>query len=180
MYRILPLFVIFFSLGPFLIAVGNLTDKKVKNELIAVQDSKSKKKNIKEKIVEKKIEEHQNNSELSSNNILVESITNNRNVTSDPIVLLEKKLKKDFDSDKKITNDKIIVQFGAFSKLSSAKNQMIKIEKSISKVFEKFNLNILEDEKNLFKLIYKTNNLKNANEICRYSKSKNIACYVKK
>ena len=82
---------------------------------------------------------------------------------------------------KKLEDNSLKIQFGAFSKLKNAETQKIKILSLLSTKFPNFErkFGILE-ENNLFKLIYTADNISSSEVICDYSKSVKLNCLILK
>ncbi len=172
MYRLFPIFVIFFVLSFVISFVGYLTPIKYQNSSVFVQQ--------KTILEEKKITE-----ERESNYKINEMIEN-----SDLVKINEKKekIKKSKILENNLIDNKtnseiksfFIIQFGAFSEKTSAIRSMEKINEAIRQKYTNFDIVLLFDEKkNIYRLIFKVEEEKNAKQICKYSKNLKFDCYVK-
>ena len=178
MYKLSSLFFLFFSLGLFFLAVGNLTDKNDNNiEDISPSDLEKKYKtsNALDSKVHLKKEKDLNIDKNQHN--LKEEQKSGQN--------LDKQLEKRKISQEKLkandTKDMTFIQFGAFSEKKNAENIKEEIEPKIKNKFKEFKLKVISDEGgNIHKLIFKVKEINKAKEICNYSKVINIDCYVKK
>lgn len=100
-------------------------------------------------------------------------------------------VKEDNSEKKELANQKISkgsnqiksiqIQFGAFSKLKNAEKHKKFLSEKISNKFSDFDqkLKIAEDNK-LYKIIYKSDSLKTAKKVCKFSKSLKIGCLILK
>lgn len=184
MIRLLPLNFISLLILLFFFKVSFLTQKKVEN----VTDNLNEQIGIYNQLFEEDRDE-----------ILQKIIQENKKIEHDKKALNLRDLKKQgiYEStSKKIQNNnegKIIInslprdfkQFGVQFGVYKIKNNILKAEKIIENKLKNFSndidLTIVEDKNlQLFRLMLITTNFSFANEVCTYTKSINLECYVKK
>jgi hypothetical protein len=171
MYRLTSVFFIFFSLGFFFLIVGNLTYiNNEKNEDIPFLDIEKKSKNStdsKQFLISKEKDLYFNKSE---------DILEKKKESSEKLIKKVTEIKK---VEKEL--DSTLIQFGAFSMKKNAEDIKKEIDFKIRKKFKDFGLEIISNEDNkIYKLVYRLKETKRATEICNYSKTIKIDCYVKK
>tara|TARA_B100000989_G_scaffold294288_1_gene273151 strand:- start:784 stop:1320 length:537 start_codon:yes stop_codon:yes gene_type:complete len=175
MFKVLPIFIIFFLTGLFLLKVDNLTQKK--------DAAPYKNLNIEE------TSKSENQDEITLNpdeDVLVENKLNSINIEKkkndgviDETKNLEKKLEVEDNQKDKVFTKKFSVQFGAFSKEIGAKKLKDRVDKIIKPKFDFFESYIqFNDEKKIYFLKFDSDSKENVNETCKFSKLKEIDCYV--
>ena len=179
MLKVLPVFVIFFLTGIFLLKVDNLTQKKNLNlssnlNIEANLNSENQEETnlylreypiIEEQFkvegIEKKIKDNTKNEESSENKNFDENL----------------KIKE--SQKNKILIKKFSVQFGAFSKEVGAKRLKNKVDKIIKPKFDFFESHIqYNNKKKIYLVKFDSDSKENVNQTCKFSKSKEIDCYV--
>ena len=76
--------------------------------------------------------------------------------------------------------NKIVLQFGAFSRKDYAQNQKKDIEQKIKNKFPEIKINVdYESDRKLYKLIYKAADKDLAKSICKFSKKIKINCLIR-
>ena len=194
MHRTLSFFFIIFFYGMIGIFVGNLTlensnftknevrpDIKIENkELLAEKISEFE---LPENFVDKNIKTLHDKEIKKNSNVLVDNnLFSKKNHANDTII--ENNLKKanseSIKKNEKAGNIYYIIQFGAFSRDLGLLKIKKEIDFKIKKKFKEFNLELISEKNNLYKLIYRIKDEKIAQKICKYSKEINIDCYVKK
>tara|TARA_S200000501_G_C20673884_1_gene677578 strand:+ start:109 stop:672 length:564 start_codon:yes stop_codon:yes gene_type:complete len=187
MYKTLPIFLIFFSIGVFFIIVKNLTEQNVNfnenlNKVKTAEETmndQSKSELLKdEKLLDKDFE--MKKIENISQDIIAQTQKSQIDTaTKKPKNRNEINLKN--NKDNQIKKKYILLQFGAFSSQERAEIMQKKIKNSINKEYENFDLYIKKSEsKKIYKILFNSRNLTEANDICSYSKSINFDCYIKK
>lgn len=113
------------------------------------------------------------------------NLENNKTTNTESFSIQKKEMKK--DSNLKVENkgSKIInfyyIQFGAYSNKKGTDEPKKKIIEKLKKKYANFKLQtIFDSNKKVFQLVFKSQNSKKAKEICDYSRSINIECYVRK
>jgi len=77
-------------------------------------------------------------------------------------------------------SNKIVLQFGAFSRKDYAQNQKKDIEQKIKNKFPEIKINVdYESERKLYKLIYKAADKDLAKSICKFSEKIKINCLIR-
>ena len=180
MYRLASVFFIFFSLGLFFLVVGNLTyenNEKTENTLhvdIEKTSKTSTNSDPKALIIGKEKGLYLDKTEDTLEKKVESSQKFNKKVTEIKSI----KKKKDITSGNK---EIALIQFGAFSMKENAEEIKKEINFKIRKKFKDFGLKIISNKDNkIHKLVYGVKEIKKASEICDYSKTIKIECYVKK
>jgi len=76
--------------------------------------------------------------------------------------------------------NKIVLQFGAFSRKDYAQNQKKDIEQKIKNKFPEIKINVdYESDRKLYKLIYKAADKDLAKSICKFSEKIKISCLIR-
>ena len=177
MLKILPIFVIFFSTGFFLLKVDNLTQKKDLNSSSNLElnlNSKNQDKinvySTEEVVIEEKSNEVGIERKIKGN-IKGKLVTENNN--------FDGKLQQEKTMNDKIFTKKFSVQFGAFSKEIGAKTLKNKVDEIIKPKFDFFESRIQYNKKQkIYFLKFDSDSKENVNQTCKFSKSKEIDCYV--
>ena len=177
MLKILPIFVIFFSTGFFLLKVDNLTQKKDLNSSLNLEPNLNSKNQDKINIFSKEgiiFEEKSQEVGIEKKNEgdVKENLTSVNNNFDD-------KLSQKKNQNDKIFTKKFSVQFGAFSKEIGAKTLKNKVDMIIKPKFDFFESKIQYNEKKkIYFLKFDSDSEENVNQTCKFSRSKEIDCYV--
>ena len=180
MYRLASVFFIFFSLGLFFLVVGNLTyENNEKTENIPIVDIEEISKTFANSDPKVLVISKEKELYLDKNEDILEikkESSRKLNEKANEIKSIEKKM------DVTPTSKEIaLIQFGAFSMKKNAEDIKKEIDLKIRKKFKDFKLKIISNKDNkIHKLVYGVKEIKKASEICDYSKTIKIECYVKK
>ena len=180
MYRLASVFFIFFSLGLFFLVVGNLTyENNEKIENIPSEDLEKISKTSTNSVPKVSLISKEKELYLDKNEDILEIKEESSPKLSKKVTEI-KSIKKKIDiisTSKEIA----VIQFGAFSMKKNAEDIKKKIDFKIRKQFKDFELKIISNEDNkIYKLVYGVKEISKASEICDYSKTIKIDCYVKK
>ena len=175
MLKILPIFIIFFLTGLFLLKVDNLTQRKNKSLSENYDIEANLNSNNQEEVINNSIENYGKQDKLTSSVIEKENKDKNTvKINSFDAKMQEEEKQKDL-----IYNKKFSVQFGAFSKEVGAKKLKNKVDRIIKPKFDFFESKIqFNEQKKIYFLKFDSDSKENVYQTCKFSKSKEIDCYV--
>ena len=139
MYRLFPVFLIFFVLSFVISFVGYLTPIKYENSNLFVQQETI----LEEKKITKEMESRDKINEMIENSDLVKTNEKKEKIK-------ESKISKNNLIDNKVNSEIesfFIIQFGAFYEKTSAIKSMEKINEAIRQKYDNFDIVLLFDEK---------------------------------
>ena len=175
MLKILPIFIIFFLTGLFLLKVDNLTQSKNKSLSENYDIEANLNSNNKDEVINNSIENYGKQDKLTSN-VIEKEIKDNNTVETNSF---DAKMQDEEKQKDLIYNKKFSVQFGAFSKEVGAKKLKNKVDRIIKPKFDFFESKIQYNEKKKFYfLMFDSDSEENVNQTCKFSRSKEIDCYV--
>ena len=175
MLKILPIFTIFFLTGLFLLKVDNLTQRKNESLLEDLNIETNLNSNNQDEVINKSTEYYDNQDKLTS--VAIEKETKDNNTIE--INNFDEKMQEEEKQKDIIYVKKFSVQFGAFSKEVGAKKLKNKVDRIIKPKFDFFESKIqFNEQKKIYFLKFDSDSKENVYQTCKFSKSKEIDCYV--